>query len=179
MNTDKRVSPTPLNSQKSQEGQWGVLIAVPLMALGIAIGLQSQNSTLLCDRITATQIECRLIQSNVLGTLLDQENSEVDLGILKSAEVIVARNANGETSKLMLLTNQGKRELTDLNNVGYPEEVANRINDFILDRQEMTLEIQQDDRWFSSAFGGILVLIGVWKILRFNQSKPQALPFLR
>lgn len=178
MNTEKRL-PKPLNYQTSQKNQWGVLIAVPLIGLGIAMGLQSQNSTLWCDRTTPTQIECKLIQANVLETLLGRENSEVDLGILKSAEIIVASNANGKTYKLMLLTNQGKRELTDLNNVGDPEDVADRINDFILDRQEMTLEIHQDDRWFSSAFGGILVLIGLGKMLTFNKSKPQTLPFLR
>jgi hypothetical protein len=179
VNTEKRFPTTQLNHKTSQKSQLDVLLAVSLIGLGIAIGLQSQNSTLLCDRNAPTQIECRLIQSNVLGKLLGRENSEVDLGILQGAEVMVRLDANGETYKLILLTDRGKRELTDLNNIGNPEEVADRVNDFILDRQEMTLEIQQDDRWFSSAFGGILVLTGLWKIFTVNKSKPQAVPFLR
>lgn len=178
MNTGRRV-PAQLNSQTGKKDYWGLLIAVPLIVLGIAIGLRSQNSTLLCDRTVPTQIECRLLQANVLDTLLSRETSSVNLGLLKGVEVIVGINANGETYKLVLLTDRGKKELTDFSNVGNPEEVANRINDFILDHQEMTLDIQQDDRWFSSAFGGILILIGLWKILMFNKSQPTAAPFLR
>ncbi|MGB3239468.1 MAG: hypothetical protein WBB29_14310 [Geitlerinemataceae cyanobacterium] len=178
MNTGRRV-PAQFNSQTGQKDFWGLLMAVPLMGLGIAIGLQSQNSTLLCDRTLPTQIECRLLQSNVLGKLLDREISSVDLGILKGVEVIVGIDVNGEKYKVVLLTDRGKKDLTGFNNIGNPEEVANRINDFILDRQERTLEIQQDNRWFSSAFGGILILTGLWKIFTFNKSKPQSVPFLR
>lgn len=167
MNTGRRV-PAQFNSQTGQKDYWGLLMAVPLIALGIAIGLQSQNSTLLCDRTLPTQIECKLLQSNVLEKLLDRETSSVELGILKGVEVIVGIDVNGENYKVVLVTDRGRKELTGFNNIGNPEEVANRINDFILDRQEKTLDLHQDDRWFSSAFGGILILTGLWKILTFN-----------
>lgn len=169
----------PVNSRANQMDGWGAVLAIPLIGLGIAIGLQSHNSTLLCERAAPTQVECHLLQANILGSWLGKQNSEVQLGIVQSAEVLVRLNANGQTYKVMLLTNRGKRELTDFSSVADPEELVNRINDFILDRQENQLEIQQDDGWFSTAFGGILILTGLWKIVTFNKSKSQPLPFLR
>jgi uncharacterized membrane protein HdeD (DUF308 family) len=167
------------NAQSKNNSQWGVLLGIPLIGLGIAIGLQSQNSTLVCDRTTPTKIECKLLQENVLGTLLGQATAETHLGVLQGADTMVRLNTNGETYQLVLRTTRGETELKNLNQAGNPEDLATRINDFMIDRQETALKIEQDDRWFSGAFGGILVLVGVWKLITFNKSKPQPLPFSR
>jgi hypothetical protein len=178
VNTNKRL-PTQLNYPTRKKDGLSLILGISLIVLGIAIGLQSRHSTLLCDRITPTQIECKLLQTDVLGTLLSRQSSEAYLGVLQGADTRVKLTANGSTYQLILLTDQGQTELSDLNQAGDPQELANRINDFTIDRQEKRLELQQDDRWFSSAFGGILVIAGTWKIFTFNQSKPQSLPFLR
>lgn len=178
MNLDKRF-PTPVNDRSQPRDNWGALFAIPLIGLGIAMGLQSQNSTLLCDRTTPTQVECRLLQANIVGSLLGKDKAEVSLGLVQSAELLVRISANGQSDRVMLLTPEGKRELTDFSNIGQPDEVVNRINDFILDRQEKTLEIQQQGGWFASAFAAILILTGLGKIVTFNKSKSRPVPFLR
>lgn len=176
MNTNKRF-PVPVHSQNRQKNLWGLLLGLPLIGLGIAIGLQSRHSTLQCDRAPSTQIECKLIRQDVLGMLLGRNRSENYLGVLEGADAVVSLSTSGPTYKLILRTNQGATELTDLNHAGNSEDLADLINDFILDRQEPILTIHQDDRWFSSAFGGILMTIGIGKLFALAKSKPPSLPF--
>lgn len=180
MNTNKRFS-VPIYSRsksyKSQKYLWEILLGLPLIGLGMAIGLQSCHSTLECDRTPSSQIECKLIRQDLLGTLLGRERSENYLGVLEGADAVVSMSTSGPRYQAILRTNQGITELDDLSQAGRSEDLADLINDFMLDGQEPILTIHQDDRWFSGAFGGILMTIGIGKLFPLAKSKPPSLPF--
>ena len=152
-----------------------MILGMGLAGVGIMVAVNGKVSTLSCSRPNATKVECQLLESD----LLDSNVTQISLGTVKSAELIVDIDSNGERDRLFLVTEKYKIPLTFFSDYEDLQEPTDRINDFINDREEKYLEIEKDNRWFSCFFGAILLLTGVVKMGIFVQPNTRQSPLLR
>ncbi len=135
---------------------WGipfVLGGLLIMFLGFEL------STLECNRLRSTEIDCKLTSTNLLST----NTTLIAPGKLQGAEVKKRKNAY----RVMLLTESEIIPLTQSYTIGKQGKVnqANQINLFVSDIEQKSLTIRQDNRWFGSLFGVIFILSGICAIL--------------
>jgi hypothetical protein len=74
----------------------------------------------------------------------------------------VNKDSDGDTYRVVLLTNSREVPFTSVwsSSAGGKQKNADRINAFIGNPGEISLRVQQDDRWFAYPFGGIFALVG-------------------
>ncbi len=140
-----------------------VLLDILLGGIFFVVGLAIMSSwakltTLKCDRLTPTQVACELTSSS----LLEKHITPIPVGEFQGAELKVKESSNGTTYGVTLLTKKKDIPLSDWRSsskkVKYKK--VKEINDFIRNPEQMSLRIQQDDRWFVNALGGIFALSG-------------------
>jgi hypothetical protein len=136
-----------------------LLGGIPFVIVGLAIIISwAKLTTLKCDRLTPTQVACELTSSS----LLEEHITPIPVGEFQGAELKVKESSNGTTYGVTLLTKKKDIPLSDWRSsskkVNYKK--VKEINDFISNSEQMSLRIQQDDRWFLYPFGGIFALIG-------------------
>lgn len=135
------------------------LFGTPFLLAGLAaILFFGRLSTLKCQRVEPTQGSCQLVNSGLLGS----NETKIPLNQLQGAKVDVNEDSNGDTYRVVLLTNSGEVPFTPVwsSGSGGKQKNADRINAFIGNPEEISLRVQQDDRWFAYPFGGIFALVG-------------------
>jgi hypothetical protein len=155
-------TPTTLALQ-TNAGGFGclpLLFGVPFLVSGLAVMLLlGKLTTLDCKRVEPTQVACNLTSAGLLG----KQTTSIPAGQLQGADVGVSRGDDGDTYRVILVTKtMSIIPLTGVYSSGYggKRQKADRINAFVNDSSQMSLTIQQDDRWFAYIFGGIFTLVG-------------------
>jgi len=167
----KIVEQTP-NRLTLQENrlQW-IIPSVLFGSLFLIVGLFQTLSfarltTLKCQRVQLTQERLQLIQGScqlVESSLLGSDQTEIPLNQLQGAKVDENEDSDENTYRVVLLTTStGEVPFTSIWSSGTEEkqENADRINAFIHNPRETSLNIQQDERWPHYLVGGIFLLVG-------------------
>ncbi|MDY6940629.1 MAG: hypothetical protein SWY16_23595 [Cyanobacteriota bacterium] len=161
--------PTATSSTSATKSWWAIGIGLALVLLGIGIGLTSTLSTLTCNRVETNRIACSMIEEdllefNVRQTMLDK---------LETAEVRIRVSAQGEIEKLVLVGEKTELKLNAFD--GDAPEAAEKINEFVGDLNRESVTLTQDDRWFSSFFGLVLAIAGLFQTGLFKFKNPHNL----
>jgi phage-related protein len=159
MKTVRRI-PLPVYPARSKTSPFAVILGMGLATVGVMVAVNGKVSTLSCSRPNTSTVECNLQESDLLNLHVTQ----ISLGLVKSAELIVDLDYNGEIDRLFLVTEKYKVPLDFFSQHENLKEPADRINDFINDREEQYLEIKKDNRWFSCFFGAMFLLTGLVRI---------------
>jgi hypothetical protein len=149
-----RLQPNNLKIIKERAFFGGVFVVSGLVVI-IFFG---KVATLRCQRIEPTQGSCQLMRSGLLGS----DEIKIPLNQLQSAKVDVNKDSDGDTYRIVLLTDGGKVPFTSIWSSGEEgkQEKADEINAFIGNPDKTSLRVQQDFRWFAYPFGGIFILFG-------------------
>ena len=75
----------------------------------------------------------------------------IPMGELQRAEVEVNEDSDGDTYRVVLITENGRIPLSEVYSSGErgKRARANQINAFLSNPEQMSLRIQQDHRWFA------------------------------
>jgi hypothetical protein len=160
---------------RSKTSPFAIILGMGLAAVGVMVAVNGKVSTLSCSRPNATTVECSLQETD----LLNWHVTQTGLGLVKSAELIVDLDYSGESDRLFLVTEKYKVPLEFFSQHEDLQEPADRINDFINDRDEKYLEIKKDNRWFSCFFGAMFLLTGVVRMGNLVQPTARQSPLLR
>jgi hypothetical protein len=137
----------------------GTLFGLPFFLAGLAVILFfGKVATLQCTRLEPKQVRCEYIVSG----LLTKKSIQIPVGELQGADVEVNQDSDGNTYRITLLTqNQGRVPFTDSFSSGREKySKANQIKAFVNDPEQMSLQVNQDDRWFAYPFGSIFAIAG-------------------
>ena len=134
-------------------------LTVPAIFLGLGlvyILVTGKLTTLKCDRIEPTQVNCEITLSGLLG------NQTTQIKQLQGAEVKERLDSDGDNHRVLLITQEGKIPITNLRTSRILREDSNiaKINTFIHNSAESSLKIQEDDRWIAYPVGIMLMLVG-------------------
>jgi hypothetical protein len=137
----------------------GVLFGTAFLLAGLEIIISWGNLTdLQCDRSATKQITCKITSSNLRRKYI----TPIAPGQLQSAEVEV-REGKQRTYRVVLITKSGNIPLNNIYSSGFGvkhQENSDRINRFISNPEQISLHIQQNDRWFAYLGGSVFALAG-------------------
>lgn len=121
-------------------------------------------ATLTCDRIEMTQVACELTSKR----LFKERVTSIPMGHLQGAEVDVNRDSDGDTYRVVLVTQNGRIPFTNAysSRAKGKREKVNQIDAFINHSEQKSLTIRQDDRWSAYLFGGLFALSGGGVMIR-------------
>jgi hypothetical protein len=137
---------------------------IPFVILGLAIIIYlAKLTTLKCDRLNPTKVGCELTSSS----LLEEHITPIPVGEFQGAELKVNKSSNGTSYGVTLLTKKKDIPLSDVysSSKKVEEKKVKKINDFISKPEQMSLRIQEDNRWLFYAVGGITALVGSSSII--------------
>jgi hypothetical protein len=139
----------------------GVLFGTAFLLVGLEIIISWGNLTdLQCDRSAAKQIiTCKITSSN----LRRQYITPIAAGQLQGAEVQARKGSKSTTYGVVPITKSGKIPLTNIYSSGLGakhQENSDKINRFISNPEQISLSIQQNDRWFAYPGGSVFALAG-------------------
>ena len=136
------------------------LLSSILAAVGLGvIGFQG-GSALTCQRTGQTG-SCELVNSRLVGA----EVRTIPLESLRDASIeINPRNESDDTYRVVLITGSGAIPVTSdySSDSNQQESIASQINTFIMNQYQVSLNVQQDDRWFGYLFGSLLIGVGLF-----------------
>ena len=127
------------------------------LAAGLTVILEvGKLTTLKCDRVEPIQINCELILSGLLGKEVNH------VRWLQGAEVEERRGSDGNTYRVLLVTQEGKIPLTNLHTARSLDKYQNaaKINNFINSPAENFIVLREDHRWLGYLIGSMLMLLG-------------------
>ncbi|MBD1863755.1 MULTISPECIES: hypothetical protein [Trichocoleus] len=156
----KVVKETPNQLTLLHRPIWLWLFGLIFAGAGLAaIATFGKVVTLNCNRTAPVQSNCQLKAAGLLG-LAAQETA---LDSLQSAKVERSSSSDGDTFRVVLVTNQGEVPFTDYYSSGEngKQEIATQISTFLSSPQASSLTLQQDDRWFMFMFGSVFVIAGL------------------
>lgn len=155
-------TPTSLKLQHRKDSSSGYVLLLfggPFLVIGLVVVIFLGKLTILkCDRLEPTQVVCELISTGLLG----RKVIPIPLGQLQSADVEVNEDSDGDTYRVVLMTKAGITPFTQSysSGEGGKRRNAQRINLFLSSQDQLSLKVQQDDRWFAYPLGGVFALIG-------------------
>ncbi|QZZ18985.1 hypothetical protein J5X98_16290 [Leptothermofonsia sichuanensis E412] len=130
-------------------------MTIPLLAMGLAFILFSEQITLECRRFNSSQISCEFISS----TVFQKKTIPIQL---RGAEIERMNDGDGESYRLLLRTPTEKLSFTNYgSNELELKQLASQINDFVQYSELKVLKLRKDDRWTGYLWGGSLLLIGI------------------
>lgn len=153
-----KETPTQLNLLNLPIWLWLFGLIFAGVGLSVIMGF-GKIVTLNCNRITPTENNCQLKSAG----LLDIGTQERKLEALEGARVERSSSSDGDTFRVVLVTNQGEVPFTDYYSSGQhgKQEIATRVSTFLDSSQASSLTLQQDDRWFMLMIGGVFVVVGL------------------
>jgi hypothetical protein len=117
-----------------------------LQVAGICAGaFFGQTSILECQRLESNQVDCQLY-----GELLGFPLSNREIGHVEQAWVDVSTDSDGDdTYRVVLSGPHADLPLTAFYSGSYrsKEETAGRINAFLTDPSQTSLQVEQSERW--------------------------------
>ncbi|MEB3231417.1 MAG: hypothetical protein VKJ64_10435 [Leptolyngbyaceae bacterium] len=139
---------------------FSLAFGLPFLGFGVlALVLFAKATTLECDRIEPKQIECTLVSEGVLGS----DTQTISSGQLQGAEIEVNYDSDGDTYRVLLLTDTDPIPFTTVYSSGRSgkQEKVQQINAYLTNEHQKTLTIQQDDRMFGYILGGVFGTVGL------------------
>jgi hypothetical protein len=139
---------------RNRQYLWRLLLALPLVAVGLGLTLATVKVTSLeCLRQADKSSIC---QRTIAGILGDEEDRIP--GELRSVKVTKASGVG-----IVLGTTTGEVELAPYRTfvTERHERNADRLNAFLKDTQQTKIEIEQDDRLINSMWGGSMLIGGL------------------
>lgn len=133
---------------------WGLLFATPFAIIGsIATAFTVKVTALTCQRNPGDRIDCQRTISGVLGT-----EKELISGHLKSVKTVKTSGAG-----VVLETSQGDVPLAPYKAFVTDSQyrTADRLNAFLKNPQQATIQVEQDDRWINFLWSGNFIIGGV------------------
>lgn len=121
------------------------------------------KTTLICERTATDQGICTLTQDKIWG---DTER-KIDISDILGAYVEERHSEDGTTYCVILETSTGEIDFSNAYSSGHSDknQIASQINNFVKDKSQNNLYLEQDDRWLIFLIGGIFFIAGVGMIL--------------
>ncbi len=137
---------------------FGTIFFVPGWVILILVG---KLTTLKCHRLEPNQVPCEVIVSGLFG----KEITSIPTGQLESATVEVRKLKDGLITYRIVLITKNKNIPFALSDSSEGEKYqkykkVKQINNFLNNSEEMSLKIQEDERWSIYPLGGSLILMG-------------------
>lgn len=145
-------------------------LGIGCLWVGIGVSFDaSAISTLTCERIKQPQATCKLITSR----LFTKSVKPLPSGHLQNAEMDTTRGEDGDEHQIILITNQDRIPFPGAHLSTYMQKrkTLNRINAFLQNPDQVSLKVQQDDRWFVISFGVSFTLFGSYFVYSFFAAK--------
>ncbi|MFP5273980.1 hypothetical protein [Coleofasciculus sp.] len=136
------------------------LLSCILAAVGVGVISFQSGSTLTCQRGAKTG-SCELVKSGLVGS----EVRTIPLESLRDVSLdLNLKNDSNDTYRVVLLTGSEEIPFTSHYSAdsNQQESIAFEINAFIINQNQASLNVQQDDRWFSYVFGSLLIGVGLF-----------------
>jgi len=120
--------------------------------------ISASNTTLTCQRFDSRQGNCQLTHSR----LLDAHTQIIPLDNLQGAKIVENKDFECDvvSKDVVLLTRQGEVKLWIFGNT----DIANNLNYFVINKERIFLDFNQDNRYGGWIFGIIYLFIG-WLLL--------------
>jgi hypothetical protein len=134
--------------------QGGVSFVLAALAIIIFYG---RRITFTCQRVEPTQGNCQLMSFGLLGS------NEITIPLNQLQGAKVDESSDGDTYRVVLLTNDGDVPFTPIcsSGAGEKQKNVNLINAFIGNTEKTFLRVQQDDRLSAYFLGGIFLIGGL------------------
>jgi hypothetical protein len=143
----------------------GVVFSLPffLVSLGF-IFFWGEHTTLRCQRLEPTLVNCQLIFWKLAGT----QSIALEKNALQGATVQVKYDQeNGDAYRVVLHTQTGTVPMTSAALGGGGEYKATEaITAFLNDRTQTSLIVEQDNRWLMYTIAGFFFYCGGWFVLK-------------
>jgi hypothetical protein len=139
----------------------GFIFGLVFLGVGLAVmWFMGAQTRLACERLEPRSGTCMLTQANVFGRV--SRRVSLRLNEIQRAVVEVSEGDDGDTYRVALRTETGEVPFTDYYSSGRGDKEADAaaINAFLEGREAGSFEALQDDRLFSSLFGGIFACVG-------------------
>lgn len=135
-----------------------VLISLSLLTGGIqGIAMSLKRSTLSCQRLESTYIECELISSGITGARRTQISSLLGVDL----ETQINSYDSSESYQIILVTPDLRYPLMPEFYSGSDVKAkAYQIHTFVHNSSETSLVVQQRGRWYSFVFGCLYAFLG-------------------
>ncbi|MEQ9669059.1 hypothetical protein [Coleofasciculus sp. G2-EDA-02] len=136
------------------------LLSSILAAVGVGVISFQRGSSLTCQRGAKTG-SCELVKSGLVGS----EVRTIPLESLRDVSLdLNLKNDSNDSYRVVLLTGSEEIPFTSHYSAdsNQQESIASEIDAFIMNKNQASLNIQQDDRWFSYLFGSLLIGVGLF-----------------
>jgi hypothetical protein len=143
-----------LITDQNYKFRWGLLFATPFLLIGlVSLATVVKVVKLECQRTTGQQVTCQRNITGLLGTIKDQIPGDI-----KTATVVKNSGVG-----VVLETTTGKSELAPYRTLvtSQHDRTVDRLNSFLQDSQQATIQVEQDDRWINLLWSGNFLLGGL------------------
>jgi len=153
-----------LKANKLKIKKGAPLLGSIFVCMGFAvIVFAGELVVLTCQRVELSQGSCQLVHSRLLGS----DETKIPLNQLRIAKVDVLKDSDGDSYRVVLLTDEGEFPFTSSWSGGdIAQQNADQINAFISNPGKKSLRVQQGNRWLIYPFGAIFILFGGLSTLR-------------
>ncbi|MDJ0902144.1 MAG: hypothetical protein QNJ55_25415 [Xenococcus sp. MO_188.B8] len=161
-------TPTILKLEAKSRLIWfamGIVIALIFFFQGLSFLLDSEVANLRCKRIEATQIDCKIISSDLSGKNIT-EIKHLEFAKLRTK----SSSESGDSYKIMLSADNILIPFTKLYDYDYYSKISqkvNQINMFIANTEKLSLKIQEDNRGIYYPVSCLSMLVGGCTALYF------------
>jgi hypothetical protein len=134
----------------------GILFSA--IGAGIIVFMASKTS-MTCTRVNANSGTCIWKEEK----LLENNTREIAVANIVGAEVDEDYDEDGTTYCVYLKLKDGDMKFTGMysSGSGAKYETAQKINQFVSNKEMKTLYVEQDDRWMIYIIGGIFFVVGL------------------
>jgi hypothetical protein len=147
-----RVTCTILPGSKVKKLAFITIANITLFVLCLAILTSVQRSTLNCERSTNI---CELERAGLWWS----KTQQFSLKTLRGAYIQVDGTGDNTTGRVALLTFQGEIPMTYTSySPGLQHETSSKINFFVKNLQQKSLQVYEDDRWIPVL---VFIVIGI------------------
>ncbi len=129
---------------------------------GIFLISFAQANTFTCNRTEPGQGSCKLARSGFLWS----EEREMPVNKLLGARFYGPKNS--DSSKVVINTSTGEvpfASFTSYSDETQQQEIASRISNFVKNREESFLQVEQNDQWWI-LIGCISLAVGLYPLLK-------------
>lgn len=141
------------------KGIYKVLFGGVFILGGIFTIITNKKTTFSCHRIETESLPCKLTSSGIMGS----QTTLIPLEGLQRATVETNSDSDGDTYRVVLMTNEGAIPMTGSSDSRYgsKQELAGKINNFLSNPNERFLLAEQKSWWVLYLIGGVFLLPGI------------------
>lgn len=151
-----------MDTAKLSRYQWSeILFGIIFLLIGLYLFVFASSNSLQCHRFQSTEMTCQLILSNTLKS----EVRDFSAGKLLGAELRDHGSRFGPIYQVVILSDNDKIAFNTMGNRRKQQRVADQINTFLNDTNQVSLNVERDYRWLGHLLGVLCMLIGSGALL--------------